>query len=616
MMLPAEWIAAAPRSFKSGVYHYLLLPMMAGYAVSILTGFSFGVSNNVFHIPYVLNFCSRQEFLHDPYYGSLDKFTSVVWPLVRLVATEANIGQLFYVAYLVSRIAAFAGLVYLIRLAGFRKPEELLLATVALVLAPLLQNSSVIGDHGMFEPYFTHSEVTWAFVFLSVGLLYADRVVLSYAMTGIAFSINAFIGIWLLVINTLVLVSVRRSMPLPVFLKAMAVFALFALPVTLWILSTMAGPRGPVGFSYLEYVRLYYPQHFLVETPGARIGMLKHLALVASGLLAARYLPNARFWVVIQLGALMIVMVGIPLPYLFDNRFVFNLHLIRAAGLGQAFATVFVALAGVRLLLDGKELERQLTGLVALLSLTMLERNAVGISMMLISMSAAQPGAALSGYFGRGGIFRQECRAFFRPAYSCLVLFMAALLHQFYRHGFTVMDGMTLLTIFALFGVVWMRRYRQAGTSMHAVIILMLFMAGLGISRSRLFRDNQMAKSRLPENRSWQEMMESIRSGNLRGPFLISLDDQEHSDYFQLQARRLVWVDWKQGAAVMWSPSFYRQWSTRYREVSALHSSRELITYAKAKGIRYVLLHTPSESVPVASRLIKRTNYHLLYEVL
>lgn len=605
-----------PRGFKSGVYYLLLLPMLAGYAVSMVTGFSFGISNNVFHIPYVLNFSSSPEFLHDPYYGSLDKFTSVVWPFVRLVATEDNIGRLFYIAYLVSRITAFAALIYLMRLAGLRKPEEVLLATVTLVLSPLLQNSSVIGDHGMFEPYFTHSEVTWAFVFLSVGLLYSGRTVLSYAMTGIAFSINAFIGIWLLAMNTVALLSARRSIPVSVMLKATALFVACALPVLPWIFFALKGTAEPVDFSYLEYVRLYYPQHFLVETPGAWIGMLKHLALVASGLLATQYLPGSRFWASVQLGALLIVLLGIPLPYLFDSRFVFNLHLIRAAGLGQAFASVFVTLAGVRLLLDGKDPGRQLTGLLTLLSLTMLERNIVGIPMILISMLAVQAGAPLSGYFGKRRLFLQGITSLPRAAYVCMLLFMIALSHQFYQHGFTVMDGMMLLAIFALFGLVWVRRYRKVDIGMRAAVILTIFMAGLGIFRARLFRDNQMAMIRLPENRSWQEMMAGIRQSSLQGPFLVSLDDHEHSDYFQLQARRRVWVDWKQGAAVMWSPSFYRQWSKRYREVSSLHSSRELLAYARANGIRYVLLQASSASVPVACRLIKRTHCHLLYEVL
>lgn len=594
--------------------YYFLIPILAGYAVILLTGFYFGINNNVYHIPYVLHFTSNPEFLHDAYYRSMDNFTSIVWPLVRLFATEDNVEQVFYIACLFSRIMAFAALVYLVRLAGLQKPVEVLLAMVVLILMPLLQNTSIAGDHGMFESYFTHSETTWAFVFLSVGLLYADRIVPAYAMMGIAFSINAFVGIWLLGMNTLVLLAAKKSIAAPMLLKAVCGFAMFALPTGFWIFFTLTGKHQAVDFSYIDYIRSYYPQHFLVETAVGWSSMIKHLLLVCSGLLAARFLPDGRFWAYVQLAALLILLVGIPLPYLFNNRFIFNLHLIRSAGLGQAFAAVLLALACIRLLLQGETPARRIIGMVVLLSLTMLAVNVVSIALILISMLAAVTDGGISSRFSPTALNRRGIM----QALSCLVLFLLALLLDFYQDAtpFTAIQGVKLAVFPVAFGLLELHRHRRFRIADYVVGVLLLYTVILGSYRVRVYRETRLAERMLPENRSWTAMMDSIKSSDLQGPFLLPMDDHEHTDYFQLQARRRVWVDWKQGAAVMWSPSFYRQWSTRYREVSALHSSPAMVSYARAHRIRYVVLHAQSEGVPAACRLLKWTPHYRLYEVL
>jgi len=61
----------------------------------IRTGFSFGVGNNVFHVPVVLGWAQQDAFAGDAFYASLTKFTSVVWPIVGWVANESNVGTVF-----------------------------------------------------------------------------------------------------------------------------------------------------------------------------------------------------------------------------------------------------------------------------------------------------------------------------------------------------------------------------------------------------------------------------------------------------------------------------------------------------------------------------------------
>jgi hypothetical protein len=589
---------------------YVLIPALFGYVSTLLTGFSFGVINNVFHLPCVLNLTRLPEFRDDAFYATLNNFTSIVWPMLRAITTEANVEQVFFAANLASRIAAFAGLVCLARSAGVERPLELLLAMIVLTLTPLLQSFSIVGGHGMFIHYFTHSEVTWVLVFLSVGFLCADRIVLAYVMLGIAFSVNAFIGIWLFGMNTLVLLVVKRPFSVAAFLKALAGFALFALPALFWISFAVSGSHETVDFSFIDYVRSYYPKHFLIEAIEWK-SMLKHLMLVSAGLLAARHLPQSRFWVALQLSALLLVIVGVPLPYLLDNRFIFNLHLLRAAGIGQAFATVLIALAGVRLLLNRKELAMRIIGAVALLSLAMLEIRIIGMAVLLVSMLAAFPGDGVD----EPGIFRWIEARRNLLAGLCILLFMLALTDFFSQHQLASIQGLKLAVSLGVFALLAFGQYRRMDVGWSLALLLLCYMTVFCWHQVRSFEENQEFQRTLPVNQSWAAMTSWIRSSSLKGPFLLPMDDNEHVDYFQLQSRRKAWVDWKQGAAVMWSPAFYWQWSTRLREVSALRTPAEMASYARAHGIRYVILHAPAPEAPAACRLLKRTPHYVLYEV-
>lgn len=599
----------SPKLWKA--VSYVLIPVVSAYVSTLLTGYYFGVNNNVFHLPYVLNLRRLPEFRDDAFYATLSNFTSIVWPMLRTITTEANVEQVFSIANLASRIAAFAGLASLARSAGVERPLELLLAMIVLTLAPLLQMFSIVGQHGMFISFFTHSEVTWVFVFLSVASLYTGRIVLAYVMMGIAFSVNAFIGIWLFGMNTLVLLVVKRPLSVATFLKALAGFALFALPVVLWISFAISDKHETVDFSYIDYVRSYYPKHFLIEAIEWK-SALKHLLLVCAGLLAARHLPQSRFWVALQLGALLLVIVGVPLPYLFDNRFIFNLHLLRAAGIGQALATVLIALAGVRLLLNREALAMPIIGAVVLLSLAMLEIRIICMAVLLVSMLAAFPGDGVD----EPGLFRWIEAHRKLLAGLCVLLFVLALTDFFSQHQLASIQGLKLAVSLGVLALLAFGQYRRMEAGWSLTLLLLCYTTVFGWHQVRSFEENQQFQRTLPVNQSWAELTSWIRRSSLQGPFLLPMDDHDHVDYFQLQSRRKVWVDWKQGAAVMWSPAFYWQWSTRLREVSALHSPAEMVQYARAHGIRYVVLHAPAAGVPAACRLLKRTPGYVLYEVL
>ena len=80
-----------------------------------------------------------------------------------------------------------------------------------------------------------------------------------------------------------------------------------------------------------------------------------------------------------------------------------------------------------------------------------------------------------------------------------------------------------------------------------------------------------------------------IRAEGIEGPILVEINPG--LDYLQLLTRQPVWVDKKQGAAVMWEPSFHSQWMTRYRDVLQLNGTAEFLAYARQHHIEYIVTH-------------------------
>ena len=62
-----------------------------------------------------------------------------------------------------------------------------------------------------------------------------------------------------------------------------------------------------------------------------------------------------------------------------------------------------------------------------------------------------------------------------------------------------------------------------------------------------------------------------------------------NSGAFEAVSRRAVWIDFRQGAAVMWSPCYYQLWHRRVSEVNSLISISARLDYAAANGISYLI---------------------------
>jgi hypothetical protein len=95
------------------------------------------------------------------------------------------------------------------------------------------------------------------------------------------------------------------------------------------------------------------------------------------------------------------------------------------------------------------------------------------------------------------------------------------------------------------------------------------------------------------EEKSWKDAEQWARLNSPKeAVFLVPPDRQG----FQLGSERNVWVDWRQGAAVMWSPSFYARWWARFPEVARLKTHSDFSAYAAAHRIDYYVVERKQDT--------------------
>jgi hypothetical protein len=91
--------------------------------------------------------------------------------------------------------------------------------------------------------------------------------------------------------------------------------------------------------------------------------------------------------------------------------------------------------------------------------------------------------------------------------------------------------------------------------------------------------------------------------------FLVPLD----MPGFSVNSRRAAWVDWKQGAAVMWDPSFYWTWKPRLEAQRVLANAAAKVAYARANAIPFVVLRRSEMTPGVAPVAFANAQFTVLW---
>lgn len=585
---------------RSGWLHLGICALLAVLSMEV-TGFYYGANNNMFHVPTVLNLPQLEEFKGDAFYATLSKFISPVWPLIGLFANDSNIADVFLACAYLSRLLALVGIGWVLKVNGIGSTLALACCLGVVAATSLFTSTSPVGVHGMFIHYFSHTEVTWGLFFFSLGLMQRNRLAAAACAAGLALSVNAFVGVWLGFVNLFSKIYEERQW---IGNRRFATYALVAgmvsLPVLVWAaVAVWGGDRG-VPFSYLAYVREYFPRHFLIEA--ARPERLVALVnIFICGIVAAQYTLAFRYWVGVQLAVLALLAVGSVLPYLVDSRLVFNLHLLRADGLEQAVCVVLCALAGTRLVMDGGSTPKRVLGVLVLACLVTWPRplGAMTLPVVALALWAGAPG--MGSGLALGAILGRLQKREVLLAWVVGAAFMVVQAYGLAREGVGV-GGLVriVVTLAAVCFAVWGKQREGAGQLRLLVVCVAMALASAGLEIQRRM---QWERDAVVDN-DWNGMLAWVRTSDLHGPFLIPIELD--GDTFRLKARRPVWVTWKEGAAVMWDPAFHAVWAPRDREVTALKMPEDFVRYAQGHAIPNILLDMPGAGCPLPAELIKQ----------
>lgn len=560
------------------------------------TGMLFGVGNNVFHIAYVLDLASLPTFANDAFYQTLQKFTSVLWPIVRLIANEGNVETVFMAGLVLSRVATMTALMWALRAGGVVSPLAQAAGMVVLALTPWLVGATQTGGHGLFVAYFEHSEVTWGPLLVALLALNAGRLRLAAAMAALVFSLNAFVGMWLLLIMGFVVLLARAWLPWSRYLKAGLLFAILALPVTVWIAVSIR--HATVDFNYVDYVRSYYPDHFFLPADALH-DVIVLAMLVSAGLLASSLGNATRFWWSVLGGAALLFVAGVVLSPWIHQRFFFNLHLLRADGILQFASILLAVMAFCRTWVEGSRSASALGGMGLIFLLTGLgEPVSLALSGLCLAVLVWERFGA-SRWPSATWVHRIRLLAPWAIVSLALVL-------EGLKLPFDTLTAMRWLGLCALALASWQTPGRVAHWAVPVAVVSVVAATFLIWSApDKHVRD--LAGYGVTEDfialTDWSRQTTPADS-----VFLLPIG--RDFDYFQLYARRKVWVDWKQGAAVMWEPRFHAQWSQRYEQVRSLRSPEDFVGFAANNGIAFVVLRTKDGRCPgTADEVFRNTSY-------
>jgi hypothetical protein len=377
------------------------------------------------------------------------------------------------------------------------------------------------------------------------------------------------------------------------------VFVLVCLPVLMWICLSFRGASSSESFSYIDYIRVFYPHHFLIESAKS-YQLIGFLIMGYCGVIAAWMLPNQRrFWLTCLGSGGVLLFVGATLPYLINHRIVFNLHLLRADGVTQFIIFTIMVCASIRVwsLQSEPPLLRvlALTTTAALVSLNAkpgyLLVCAASLSLMVIAKLKSSRAAT-------------PCREYLTLALGHPILGWSMVLVlvgvEFWYSG-VVWWSVARVTLFLTAVGLVIKDRPMIKTTLPAIFTVLVALVML---TSWIAWDKQNTEStmRQRQDQPFNEIVSWVRQNVDKGPWLLPLGEQ--FDRFQWLTRQTVWVDQRQGAAVMWEPSFYEQWMSRYLAVKTLNSDDAFVAYAIERHISHLILKRPDGTCPYPARAL------------
>lgn len=524
----------------------LLVVLLCALLTIAISGQQAGQNNNLFHMPILERLYDRPQFADDQYMQSLRHYASGFWLLLTGALRLPAALELFLPLAIMSRVLFFAGVLMLARPLGIvgRKTQCIFLLLVA--LSPLLRGFSAAGGGGMFINEFTHSELANATMLMALALAARQRFTAAIAVAGVTFFINIFMAVWLAVpvVLLMALALQRGAITFARLLRQTGWGVLACVPLVAPILlNVSANPDfgRAIAFDYRLFLLEYWPNHFLIgEIPLREIAKL--LLAVAAGVAASLLLDRdeRRTALAILAGFLAIWILGTIAPSLTSSPTVLNLHLLRSSALLLIMAGMILAAAATRLILSGNRADRLVWAPLWIVA-TLLKPALLPLVFVVMAARVLWPLDA------------------WKPRLAAPALAIAA------------------------FGALGVANAVEIATTVHD---------------DSVFRQNQrewIALARWAETASVPTdifllpVVNFRSSGPLPGTDPAAEQLLAGSAVFSPIAERRIWIGFKEGAAVMWTPGYHDEWRRRLIETLPLADLPSRIDYARRHGIAMVV---------------------------
>jgi hypothetical protein len=410
----------------------------------------------------------------------------------------------------------------------------------------LLRGYSRAGGGGLFIDYFSHSEIANGVFLLALYFQLRFHIVVSLALVGLIFFINAFMGVWAFFVFAAVFFTQLRRAEIPwtegLLRAAIGACAasVIAAPVVMSIVSNPEFGK-PLTFDYVAFLKELSPFHFLIEASDPKDKIALALIAISGALAFWCEGQSARSLLIALIACCIIYAGGAIVPHLTHSPLILNLHLLREGTFIQLLTALAVATLATLWLCDSDP-NKNIAGSVIAAAASIPIRS-VGLGM--------------------------------------LVLF---LLYSSIRPQWSDFKRLSDASITAL------------ANMKYAVVIWMICAVPI------LFFQQRTAHSTEQEwIEEWKKIAIWARDNTSpESVFLVPLanwtkdmtpeEAAGRSDtIFEYVSHRRVWVDYKRGAAVMWMPSFYSEWRRRVADVSKLATHQDKLNYAYQKRLNYVI---------------------------
>ncbi|MGY8662013.1 DUF6798 domain-containing protein [Bradyrhizobium sp. UFLA05-109] len=535
---------------------------LAGSLLSILTsGFVFGVDNNIFHLPIVAGLFNEPQYQDDAFIQSMRYFASGVWIVLSDTQKYFDHTELvFFVLNFLSRVLSVLGFLCCASLLGITDRRDRIVFTLLVCSMPLLLGYSPAGTGGLFINYFTHSEIANGTILLAIYFAARARFTAATVAMGVTFFVNAFMAIWLAPLLALIAIGLwikKETTFSAIFLRTMIGLVISA-PIMFPVLhAILTNPElgKPLGVDYAAYLREYFAGHSLIDSISMS-GILQITEIAALGAIALYWFgPTSRELQVAYLGAIILYLLGVVLPSLSTSPFLLNIQLLRSGTIIHLLAGLAIAaLATCWLRRDSSALF--LPGCAIVLALYLGDvAFLIAIPIILAARHIREATEAVPPYRRRVG------------------------------YALLAMAGCVLFPLGAWNYFVFDRAYSEGAQEWADV--------------------GNWARTSTPSSATFivppRPDLDAKPTPSIAD---IALSRQGN---FEFVSHRRVWVDYKRGAAAMWTPSYYAVWHQRMTETAGLGDHASKLAYAARNGIGYVVEKCDTLSSQDAGSALFRT---------